>query len=113
MPILAMPRRSQMATKAEESYQVQKARKKLAKQLEEENKLVNEKAIAQMKKAMQIWIQRHKNERIKLHERLELFDENRHSAKSRSKFVAQLMKKLQKVPVKPKPIKPLVGRITK
>ncbi len=101
-----------MATKAEESYQVQKARRKLAKQLEEENKLINEKAIAQMKKAMQIWIQRHKNERIKLHERLELFDENRHSVQTKSKFVAQLMKKLQK-PEKPKPLKPLVGRITK
>ncbi len=102
-----------MATKAEESYQVQKARRKLEKQLQEENKLINEKAIEQMKKAMAIWLQRHKDVRVKLHERLELFDENRHSAKSKSKFVAQLTKKLQKPPAKPKPLKPLAGRIKK
>lgn len=102
-----------MAVKAEESYQVQKARRKLEKQLAEENKLINEKAIEQMKKAMQIWIQRHTHERIQLSERLELFDENRHSVKTRSKFVAQLMKKLQKGKM-PKPTtKPLAGRITK
>lgn len=102
-----------MSTKAEESYQVQKARKKLEKQLQEEHKLINDKAIDQMKKAMAIWIRRHDDIRVKLHERLELFDENRHSVKSKSKFVAQLTKKLQKLPVKPKPAKPLAGRVKK
>lgn len=100
-----------MLTKAEESYQVQKARRKLAKQFEAENKLINEKTIGQMKKAMQIWIQRHDHERIKLHERLELFDENRHP-QSNSKFVAQMIKKIQKGPSKLTRGRPLAGRIT-
>lgn len=102
-----------MGTKAEESHQIQKARKKLRKQLDEENKLINEKAISQMKKAIQIWIQRHQDERVELQERLELFDENRHSVKAKSKFVTHLLDQLQKEEVKTRAFKPLIGRIKK
>lgn len=98
-----------MATKAEESNQIKKARKKLEKQLLQENKRINEKAIIQMKKTIQTWIQRHKHERIELQERLELFDENRHSVKVKSKFVQHLMNQLQKEVEKEQ--KPLHGRI--
>jgi len=100
-------------TKAKESQQIQKARKKLEKQLAKEKTLVNEKAIGQMKKAIQIWIHRHEGERIKLRERWELFDENRHSVDVRSKFVSHLMGKLKKEAAKSKSFKPLVGRVKK
>jgi hypothetical protein len=102
-----------MRTKAEESHQVQKARKKLEKQLAVENRLINEKAINQMKKAIQIYIKRHKDQRIELQERLELFDENRHSAKVKSKFVNQLLTQLKKEEGRTRSFKRLVGRIKK
>lgn len=102
-----------MGPKAEESRQIKKARKKLEKQLAKENELINEKAIQQMKKAIQIWINRHQDERVELQERLDLFDENRHSAKSESKFVNHLMSQLKKEAIKTKAYKPLIGRIKK
>lgn len=98
-----------MIAKAEESKQIKKARKKLEKQLLEESKRINEKAIHQMKKAMQAWIERYQHERVELQERLELFDENRHSVKVKSKFVQQLMNQLQNETKKTQ--KPLAGRI--
>ena len=103
-----------MAAKAEESQQVQKARKKLEKIFEEENRQINQKALEQMKKAMHHWIERHKSERVELPERnIELFDKNKHSAKTQSKFVAKLMKELKGSVPAPKPYKPLTGRIQK
>ncbi|ADI38687.1 putative uncharacterized protein [Waddlia chondrophila 2032/99] len=78
--------------KAPESYQVQKARRKLLKQMEAENKQINEKAIDQMKKAIHIWIDRHQSERIALQDRpIRLFDENSHPAKTKSKFVNEML----------------------
>jgi septation ring formation regulator EzrA len=102
-----------MGMKAEESHQVQKARKKLEKKMAEESRLVNEKAISQMKKAIQIWLERHKNERLELAERLELFDENRHPVKTKSKFVSQLLDQLETEADKSRSFKPLIGRIKK
>ncbi|MFQ5729023.1 MAG: hypothetical protein ACE5GN_01510 [Waddliaceae bacterium] len=103
-----------MGIKAKESRQVQKARKKLEKQLEAEHKLVNKKALDQMKKAIQIWIKRHKEDRIALLERpIELFDENRHSVQTKSKFVSHLIEKLRKEANKTLSFKRLIGRIKK
>ena len=62
--------------KAKESYQIQKARKKLEKKFEEEDKLVNRKALEQMKKAMHYWLERHQSERVDLPERNVEFSKN-------------------------------------
>lgn len=102
-----------MASKAAESLQVQKARKKLEQKFAQEEKRVNQAAIDQMKKTIQLWISRHQSDRIKLKKKtIELFDENRHSAKTKSKFIAHLAHKLEKGPAPAKPLKTLKGRIT-
>lgn len=98
-----------MPAKAEESQQIKKARKKLEQQLLKESKKINEKALKQMKRTIQAWIQRHSAERIKLQERFELFDENKHSVKVKSKFVQHLMDQLKDEMKKTQ--KPLTGRI--
>lgn len=103
-----------MTSKATESLQVQKARKKLEKKLISEQKQLNIAAIEQMKRAIQIWISRHQTERVTLQEKtVELFDENQHSAKTRSKYVVHLLHKLRKETPPKKTLKPLKGRITK
>lgn len=87
-----------MATKdkAPESYQIQKARKKLMKQMEAESALINDKAINQMKQAIQIWIDRHQSERVALQDRpIKLFDENSNPAKTKSKFVNEMLTTLK------------------
>jgi len=100
--------------KAKESKHIQKAREKLQKQLVVERKLVNKKTIEQMKKAIQIWIARHQSERIQLHERpIELFDENRHPEKIKSKHVSQLLKQFKKEATYSKSFLPLIGRVKK
>lgn len=98
--------------KAEESPQIQKARIKLKKQIEREHKLISKKAIKQMKQAIQIWIERHQSERVKLPIK-KLFDKNLHSAKEKSGFVNKLMKSLKKEAAKTKSYLPLIGRIRK
>ena len=103
-----------MATKdkAPESYQIQKARKKLLKQMEEESKLINEKAIRQMKQAIQIWISRHQSERVTLQDRtIKLFDENSNPAKTKSKFVNEMLHSLKGEPSEAVSSKSLADRI--
>ncbi len=104
-----------MATKnkAPESYQIQKARKKLLKQMEKENELINEKAINQMKQAIQIWINRHQSERVALQDRpIKLFDENSNPAKTKSKFVNEMLSSLKSgEPEEERDVKSLAGRI--
>jgi hypothetical protein len=103
-----------MGIKAKESKQVQKARKKLERRLEAEHKLVNQKALDQMKKAIHIWIKRHRDERVSLIEKpIELFDENRHSVQTQSKFVSHLLQKLQNEASKTPAFKRLIGRVKK
>ena len=104
-----------MATKnkAPESYQIQKARKKLLKQMEKESELINEKAINQMKQAIQIWINRHQSERVALQDRpIKLFDENSNPAKTKSKFVNEMLSTLKGgKPEEERDVKSLAGRI--
>ncbi len=103
-----------MVAKAKESYQIQKARKKLAKQFEAEDKRINQKAIDQMKQAIQIWISRHKAERVELKDlQVELFDENKHSAQVKSKFVKEMLQKLKSPTKKGSPMQKLAGRVKK
>jgi hypothetical protein len=103
-----------MATKdkAPESYQIQKARKKLLKQMEKENELINDKAINQMKQAIQIWISRHQSERVALQDRsIKLFDENSNPAKTKSKFVNDMLHSLKGEPKEATPTRSLADRI--
>lgn len=91
--------------KAKESSQVKKYRKKLEESLLEEKKMMNPEAIKKMKDSIHQWIKNHADERIDLKltdKDIELFDENRHPAAPKSKFINHLLSKLKE----DKPVKP-------
>lgn len=100
-----------MAVKAKESPQIQKARKKIKQQLAAAEKRVNTEALREMRALIQRQIARHTAERVDLKSKVVTFDENKHSAKTESKFVNRLLKQL-KHPEKSKPKNELEGRIT-
>lgn len=80
-----------VAAKAKESEQVHKARLKLKLLLSKEHKLVTEKALKEVSNSIQRWLSRHNKERIKLKSKnIELFDENRHTAKISSRYILHL-----------------------
>lgn len=99
-----------MAKKARESAQIEKARRKLKRHLEDAEKRFNADALAKMMLLNQKQLERHKPLRINLKSRqVTLFDENQHPAKTKSTFVKHLLDQLEK----PKTTKqPLEGRIT-
>lgn len=102
-----------MGKKAKESAALQRARKKLEKKFQEQNLLVSEKALIQMKKAMHTWLTRHSRERVPLEDKsIALFDSNKHSAKSKSRFVADLLEKVKKETQKSHQVEKLAGRVT-
>lgn len=87
-----------MATKqkAKESAQVKKARRKLKAQMEAEQEKFDDAALRKVKAAMQRWISRNAAERVKLEDKsIALFDENRHPAKTQSKFVNALFQQIK------------------
>jgi|688.fasta_scaffold25629_9 hypothetical protein len=93
---------------ANESPQILKARRKLQKQIDAENSKITAHALQRMAKTIEFWLDRHKRERVKLKDKsITLFDENRHPAKTQSKFVNHLLKNLQQE-ITPKPLE---GRI--
>lgn len=101
-----------MVVKAKESPQVQKARKKIKQQLAAAEQRINDEALREMRLVIQRQIARHHSERIDLKSKVvTLFDENKHPAKSESKFVNRLLKDL-KQPPKTKKKGELEGRIT-
>lgn len=104
-----------MATKAKESPQIQKARNKIQQHLAEADKRINTEALKEMALLIQRQISRHTPDRINLKAkqvtRVSLFDENKHPAKTESKFVNRLLKELQQ-PKKSKRKNDLEGRIT-
>lgn len=93
---------SKEKVKAKESNQVKKYRKKLEESIIEEKKLINPEAIKKMKDSIHQWINKHADERIDLKLKdIELFDENRHPAAPKSKFINHLLSELkQDVPRK-------------
>jgi hypothetical protein len=103
-----------MAIKAKESPQVQKARNKIKQQLAEADNRTNAEALKKMTLLIQRQILRHTPDRINLKTKqvshLPLFDENKHPAKTESKFVHHLLKELQH-PQKSKRKNNLEGRI--
>lgn len=99
---------------AKESKQVQKARKKLKLQLQEEHKLVTESALKKVSDDIKTWISRHAQDRIQLKKKdISLFDENQHPAKLHSRFVKHLLKDLSNPTPSLPENNPLEGRITK
>lgn len=103
-----------MATKAKESLHILKARNKIKQQLANADKRINSEALEKMALLIQRQILRHKADRIDLKTKqvthLPLFDENKHPAKTQSKFVHRLLKELQH-PKKNKRKNNLEGRI--
>ncbi len=101
-----------MATKAKESAQIAKARKKLKQQIVEEHKHINEHALQEMRKVIQHWIARHEQERVDLKDKtITLFDENKHTVQPKSKFISSLMKNLKQQTGAPMTAKKLSGRV--
>lgn len=99
--------------KAKESRQIQKARKKIKKQLAEAEKRINPEALKSMSRLIQRQIARHSSERINLKKRqITLFDENQHSAKTESRFVSSLLRHIKEEQVPPPSQSQLEGRIT-
>ena len=81
-----------MATKASESSQVKKYRKKLEEALIEEKKLINPDSLNKMKASIHEWINKHSGERIDLKlKNIDLFDENQHPANLKSKYILHLL----------------------
>lgn len=100
-----------MGVKAKESPQIVKARKKLQRHLEESEQQVNPDALKSMRHLIERQLARHQTERIDLKSKqVTLFDENKHPAKTESRFVAKLMRQLKTPPVAPKS-KKLEGRV--
>ncbi|MEC7839312.1 MAG: hypothetical protein VX777_04655 [Chlamydiota bacterium] len=84
-----------MATRAKESKQVNKVRKKLEKVLQEEHSHFNRKALDEVRENIHKWIARHEPERVSTEEKtFTLFDENRHPCEVKSNYVKNLMDNL-------------------
>lgn len=83
-----------MARIAKESNAVQRSRRKLEAKLKDNHEKVNSTALLEMKNLIRHWIRRHEEERVPLKERVALFDENVHSAKTESLYVKELLRKL-------------------
>lgn len=85
-----------MATKAKESKKVQKVRKKLEKVLNEEHSQFNSETLREVRNTIHKWIARHEPERISVENKtFTLFDENRHSTKTKSAYVKHLRSDLR------------------
>lgn len=83
--------------KSQESIQIKRARRKLKKQLQEEEKQITPQALQKMSQSIHQWISRHSDDRIQLKDKnITLFDANQHSAKIKSKFIDSLLKELSK-----------------
>ena len=104
---------SHMVAKAKESYNIEKARRKLKKQMDGEHARINVQALQKMTKAIEHWIDRHKSDRISLKDKsIHLFDENKHTAIPKNKYITNLITSLKGSPSSVKPGKtPLKGRV--
>lgn len=84
-----------MAEKAQESAQIQKARKKIERKLLMAEKKMNPEALQAMSKIIKQQLDRKQTGRINLKERHITFDENKHSAKPQSKFIMKLIHQIE------------------
>lgn len=93
-----------MAIKANESSQVRKYRKKLEESMIEEKKLINPESLSKMKNSIHQWINKHSGERVNLKNKsIELFDENKHSAAPKSKYILHLLSDIKEDKKQPTP----------
>lgn len=94
--MLAKTRGKIMSSKANESAHIKKYRKKLEAQMNKEKQLLSSEAIAKTKNSIHHWIQTHSKERLDLKSKtIDLFDENKHPAALKSKFILKLATKLK------------------
>lgn len=85
-----------MAVKAKESPQVQKARRKIKRQLKAAERKMNPETLKAMSQLIKQQLARHQSERINLRKReFTIFDENQHPAKTESKFIMKLLHDLE------------------
>ena len=76
---------------------VQKARKRLEKEIAREKKKITPLALKQMKSSIEYWLQRHITERISLSDKnISLFDANQHPEKVHSRHVQNLLLQLKR-----------------
>lgn len=104
-----------MVLVAKESSQIERARKKIEKRLQEQNSMITPDSLRESANVIRGMIERHKDERIPLHDKnIALFDANHSSASIKSKYIIHLISQLQSgVPLKkaPKKKSSLKGRI--
>lgn len=82
--------------KAPESTHIKKARQKLKRIMETEAKEFNTERLEKMADVMRQWINRYAGERTPLSEKnIELFDQNKHAARTASNYVKELRSKLR------------------
>jgi hypothetical protein len=83
---------------AKESIKTKRAREKLQKQIEENDRQITQDALEKKVKEIQNWIMRHSNQRVILKDKtFDLFDENQNAAEESSKILTmaeELKKKL-------------------
>lgn len=83
-----------MTVKAKESPEIQKARKKIKRKLQQAERKMNPEALIAMSFLIKEQLNRKKEERINLKERHITFDENKHPAKT-SKFINKLIRQIK------------------
>jgi hypothetical protein len=84
-----------MSTKAKESSQIQKARKKIEKQLQAADRKINPDALNKMSQLIKQQLSRQKPHRINLKKRHITSTDEKEPAKAESKFVLRLMNQLK------------------
>lgn len=85
-----------MTAKAKESIQIEKARKKIKQQLQKADQKINPEALQATSRLIREQLQRKKAGRIDLKNRQIIsFDENKHPAKTESKFVIKLIQQIK------------------
>ena len=101
-----------MTTKATDSVQVERARKKLQKQMILEQKQVTAAALSEVGGCISRWITRHADDRVSLKKKtVTLFNGNKTPAKTQNKYILKLLHKLKTQFAKTESLTPFKGRI--
>ena len=80
-----------MSLMAEESEQVKRARRKLKRKMEEEDREITPEALERVVEEIYLWISKHSGERLSLKDQnISLFDENQHVSKISNRSIARL-----------------------
>jgi hypothetical protein len=87
--------RGYMAQKAKESRQIKKAREKLKKNLDTQQKKFTSEALQNMAKKIRTLLVRHHEPAHLRKRKFTIFDENAHSARTKSRAILKLQQMLQ------------------